>query len=259
MSSNRFKTRRTDGIVLRRVDMGESDRMLTLFTREYGKLKVVSKGSRKPASRQTGHVELFGRSKFLIADGKTFDIVTQAESIEMYAALREDLVRTTYAAHVVELLDRFTEEEDKNVSLYQLLSDGLGWFAAEDNLLLAARYFELRMLSLTGFQPQLFNCVVCREPIEEEDQYFSAELGGLIKPEQLAAERRARPVSASAVKLLRYLQTRPWDQVRQLNLRRELHQELEDLLHYYITYHLERRLKTVDFLRRLRYESQINR
>lgn len=256
MSFDRFKTRRTDGIILRRIDMGESDRLLTVFTRDYGKLKAVSKGSRKPASRQTGHVELFGRSNLLIAAGKTFDIVTQAESIEMYPALREDLVRTTYAAHVVELLDRFTEEEDKNVNLYHLLAEGLGWFANEDNHLLAARYFELRMLSLTGFQPQLFKCVASREPIEEEDQYFSAEMGGILKPEQLAAEQRARPVSASAVKLMRFLQTRPWEQVRQLKLRRELHQELEDLLHYYITYHLERRLKTVDFLRRLRYENQ---
>ena len=255
MSFDRFKTRRTDGIILRRTDMGESDRLLTLFTRDYGKFKAVSKGTRKPASRQTGHVELFGRSNLLIAAGKTFDIVTQAESIEMYPALRENLVRTTYAAHIVELLDRFTEEEDKNISLYYLLADGLGWIANENNHLLAARYFELRLLSLTGFQPQLFKCVASRDPIEEEDQYFSAEMGGLLKPEHLGAERRARPVSASAVKLLRFLQTRSWDQVRSLQLRRELHQELEDILHYYITYHLEKRLKTVEFLRRLRYES----
>ncbi|MEM8858082.1 MAG: DNA repair protein RecO, partial [Chloroflexota bacterium] len=148
------------------------------------------------------------------------------------------------------------DNTDKNAPLFQLLSDSLGWFADEENLLLAARYYELRLLSLTGFQPQLFNCVVSREPIEEEDQYFSAEMGGLLRPAHLSAERRARPVTASAVKVLRFLQTRPWDQVQNLQLRRELHQELEDVLHYYITYHLERRLKTVDFLRRLRYESQ---
>ncbi|MEM8860651.1 MAG: DNA repair protein RecO, partial [Chloroflexota bacterium] len=182
MSYDRFRTRKTEAIVLRRIDMGESDRLLTLFSKEYGKIKALSKGSRKPSSRQTGHVELFGRSKFLIAEGKTFDIVTQAESVEMYMALRDDLVRTVYASHAIELLDRFTEEEDKNAPLFQLLSDSLGWFADEENLLLAARYYELRLLSLTGFQPQLFNCVVSREPIEEEDQYFSAEMGGLLKP-----------------------------------------------------------------------------
>ncbi len=253
---SRFKSRRTEGIVLRRKDMGESDRLLTIFTREYGKLKALSKGSRKPTSRQTGHVELFGRSAFLIADGNTFDIITQAESVEMYPGLRDDLIRTIYAGHIVELLDRFTEEEDKNSSLFYLLADGLSWFANEDNHLLAARYFELRLLSLTGFQPQLFTCVISQEPIEQEDQYFSAEIGGLLKPEHLAAEKRARPVSASAVKVMRFLQTRPWEQVRELKLRRDLHQELEDILHYYITFHLERRLQTVDFLRRIRYENQ---
>lgn len=256
MAVNRFKSRRTEAVVLRRADMGESDRLLTLFTRDFGKLKAISKGSRKPSSRQTGHVELFGRSAFLIADGKTFDIVTQAESIEMYVGLRDDLVRSIYAGHAAELVDRFTEEEDKNINLFYLLTEALGWFANEDKHLLAARFFELRLLSLTGFQPQLFHCVASGEPIEEEDQYFSAEMGGLLKPEHLAAERRARPISASAAKVLRFLQTRPWDQVRSLNLRRDLHQELEDLLHHYITFYLERRLQTADFLRRLRYENQ---
>jgi DNA repair protein RecO (recombination protein O) len=197
------------------------------------------------------------RTAFLIAKGKNIDIVTQAELVEAYAALREDLVRTTYASYVGELLDRFTVEEDRDLRKYNLLSDALRWFATTDNLLLAARYYELRLLSLAGFQPQLFNCVSCAEPIQEQDQFFSAELGGLLCPNCRQADRRARAVSSSAVKVLRYLQSHNWETVNALQLRRELHSELENMMHHYLTYLMERELKSVDFLHRLRREAEL--
>ncbi|MCA9982320.1 MAG: DNA repair protein RecO, partial [Anaerolineales bacterium] len=138
-----------------------------------------------------------------------------------------------------------------------LISRALGWFNHTDNLLLAARYYELRLLSLVGFQPQLFRCVATHEPIEQEDQYFSAELGGLLKTEARGADRHAKRISATAVKLLRYLQTRDWATIQAIQLRASLHRELEQILHYYITYLLERNLKSVDFLQRLRRESAL--
>jgi DNA repair protein RecO (recombination protein O) len=103
----------------------------------------------------------------------------------------------------------------------------------------------------------LFNCVSCSETIEEQDQFFSAELGGLLDPKCRTADRRARAISASAVKVLRYLQMHNWETVNALQLRRELHSELEGIMHYYLTYLLERELKSVDFLQRLRREAEL--
>lgn len=250
----RERTYRTEAIILRRRDFGEADRLLTLYTRDRGKIRVIAKGARKPQSRKTGHVELFMRTRFLIAEARNLDLITQAEMVEAYPALREDLVRTTYASYAVELLDRFTPEEDKNPQLYDLLAEALRWFAATDQPLLVARFYELHLLQLAGFRPQLFRCVGCGEAIAEQDQFFSAELGGLLCPGCEAADHKARPISAAAVKVLRYLQSRPWEAVRQLHLRRDLHAELETILHYYITYLLERDLKSTEFLQRLRRE-----
>jgi DNA repair protein RecO (recombination protein O) len=251
------RTYRTEAIVLRRSDFGEADRLLTLFSREFGKIKAIAKAARKPQSRKTGHVELYMRTNFLIARGRDLDIVTQAEMVEAYPALRLDLVRATYAAYIVELLDRFTAEEDRHSGKYNLLADALEWLATSGNLLLVARYYELRLLAMAGFQPQLFNCVSCTEDVQEQDQFFSAELGGLLCPNCREADRRAKPVTAAAVKVLRYLQTRNWDTVKALQLRRPLHIELETVLHHYLTYILERNLKSVDFLHRLRREAAI--
>ncbi|GAB4151620.1 MAG: DNA repair protein RecO [Candidatus Promineifilaceae bacterium] len=250
----REKTYRTEAIVLRRTDFGEADRLLTLYSRDYGKIRAIAKGARKPQSRKTGHVELFMRTNFFIATGRDLDIITQVETVDTYAPLRQDLVRATYAAYMVELLDRFTPDEDKHIALYDLLRDALGWLAAEEDVRLAARYYELRLLSQVGYQPQLFQCVVSGDPIEEQDQFLSAELGGLIAPGYEDADRRARPVSAVVVKVLRYLQTRSWDTVRALKLKNPLHRELEAAMHFYLIYILERELKSVDFLHRLRHE-----
>jgi DNA repair protein RecO (recombination protein O) len=253
----RERTYRTESIILRRTDFGEADRLLTLFSREYGKIRAIAKGARKPQTRKAGHVELFMRTNFLIAKGKNIDIITQAELVEAYGALREDLVRTTYASYIVELLDRFTADEDRDLHKYNLLAEGLGWFATSDNMLLAARFYELRLLSLAGFQPQLFNCVSCGEAIQEQDQFFSAELGGLLCPKCKTADRRSKAISSVAVKVLRYLQTHNWETVKALQLRRDLHSELENVMHYYLTYLLERELKSVDFLQRLRREVEL--
>ncbi len=256
---SRERTFRTEAIVMRRTDFGEADRLLTLFSREKGKIKAIAKGARKPQSRKTGHVELFMRSTFFVAVGRDLGIVTQAETVEAHAPLRHDLVRATYAAYYVELLDRFVGEEDPHAGVYQLLSDGLVWLTEMETaeLPLAARYYELRLLSLTGFQPRLFHCVACTSPIAEQDQFFSAELGGLLCPDCYEADRNAKPVTAVVVKVMRYLQSRPWATVKVLRLQRPLHSQLEVIMHYYLTYILERNLKSVDFLYRLRREAAL--
>ncbi len=254
---SRERTYRSEAIVLRRADFGEADRMLTLFSREFGKIRVLAKGARKPQTRKAGHVELFMRTNFLIAKGRNIDIITQAELVEAYSALREDLVRTTYASYAVELLDGLTAEGDRDLRKYDLLAKALGWIADTDNLRLTARYYELRLLSLAGYQPQLFRCVSCGEPIIEQDQFFSGELGGLLCPACHGADRRALPILAAAVKVLRYLQTRSWETVGALHLRPVLHRELESVMHYYLRFILERNLKSVVFLHRLREEAAL--
>lgn len=254
---SRERSFRSEAIVLRRTDIGEADRLLTLYTHDFGKMKAVAKGSRKPQSRKTGHVEPFMRTQFLFAEGRGLNIITQAEMVEGYPELRQDLVRSTYASYAVELLDRFTVEDDHHSGVYQLLADALGWFAVGDDLLLAARFYELKLLSLVGFRPQLFHCVSCGEPIQEQDQFFSGELGGLLCPDCGSIDRRSRQISSVAVKVLRYLQTREWETSRVLNLKRPLHSELENVMHYYLTYILERNLKSVDFLNRLRREAAL--
>lgn len=245
---------RTEAVVLRRQDLGETDRVLTLYTPSHGKVRAIAKGIRKPTSRKAGHLELFMRVDLLVAVGRTFDIITQAEMLDAYQPLRADLVRATYAAHFVELLDAFTGEEDVSPALYGLLVSGLTWLSVTDDLQRAARYYELKLLEMAGYRPELSNCVVCGEALQPVDQFYSVELGGVVCPKCGYERGSARPLSLTALKVLRYLQTRPFEVVEQVALSAPVHRETERLLFQTLTYHLERRLRSAGFLERLRRE-----
>lgn len=253
----RDHTYRTEAIILRRTDFGEADRLLTLYSREFGKIRAIAKGVRKPQSRKTGHVELFMRTNFFISEGRDLDIITQAEVVETYSPLRQDLIHTTYASYFVELLDRFTPDADKHLALYNLLKDALSWLCTPEDVRLVARYYELHLLNHVGYQPQLFNCVISGKPIQEQDQFFNAELGGLISPGHETNDRFTRPITNVTIKVLRHLQTYRWETVRGLQLQPSLHRELETVILFYLTHILERNLKSVDFLHRLRQEAAL--
>jgi hypothetical protein len=123
---------RAEALVLRHSDWGEADRLLTLFTRELGKVRAIAKGVRKIRSRKAGHLEPFTRVSLQLARGRDLLIVTQAETVDAYLPLGESLVLTGYASYVIELLDRFTYEEGENRALYSLLTDTLARLAAGD-------------------------------------------------------------------------------------------------------------------------------
>lgn len=245
---------RTDAVILRRQDFSEADRLLLILTPEHGKFRAIAKGARKPAARKTGHVELFALVDMLIARTHAIPLVTQAETKEPFLPLREDLVRGTYANHLVELLDRFTAEQDTGRGEYDLLVQALGWLCTDIDPRLIARTYELKLLALAGFAPSLHYCSIGQEEIEAQDQFFSSPDGGVICPDHQMGLSRGAPISLNALKTLRYLQTRPWSAIQVLQLNGSLHMEVERLMLAYITYLLEQRLESVEFLRRLRRE-----
>jgi DNA repair protein RecO (recombination protein O) len=237
---------------LKHSDWGEADRMLWLFTSQMGKVRAIAKGVRKPRSRKSVHLEPFTRSSLQLAWGRDLYIVTQAEAIDTHTGLREDLLRMSYASYIIELLDRFTYEEGENRPLYRLLIDTLSRLELESNPAMVVHYYELRLLDLIGFRPQLFNCTECGKEIKPEDQYFSAEKGGILCPNCGKQLSGARPISLQALKVLRHLQRSSYAEAKRAPMTAKIDRELENLIEHYLTYHLERRLNSPVFLRRVR-------
>ena len=247
------RTAQVEAVVLRHSEWGEADRLLWLYTRELGKLRCVAKGVRRVRSRKAGHLEPFTRVRLLLARGRDFWLVTQADTVDAYQPLREDLMRTGNAAYVVELLDRFTYEEGENRSLYALLIDTLARIAdPQIELFLTVRYYEIRLLDLLGFRPELFQCVSCRSEVQPQDQFFSAQEGGVLCPNCGVNSPATRPVSMPALKYLRHLQRSSYGDAVRAQIAPHTQQEMESLLQFYLTYLLERGLNTPDFLREMK-------
>lgn len=243
---------RVSAIVLKRRAMGEADRLLTVLTRDQGKLSLLAKGVRKSASRKAGHVEPFTHVELLVARGRNMDLVTQAETIAAHRHVREDLWLSGWAYYLVELADAFTQDDDPNPLAFDLLLETLGRLDAGQEAPLAVRYYELHLLALAGYQPQLFRCVHCDALLQPETNYLSLERGGALCPKHGVNHTGTVPLSLPVLKVLRYLQTREWGQVAQLRLSPEVAREVEKLLSHYIVYHLEHALRSPEFLQRLR-------
>jgi DNA repair protein RecO (recombination protein O) len=252
---NRARTYKTEAIVMRRTDIGEADRILTLLTPEHGKTRVVAKGIRKLTSRKAGHLELLTRVDLLIAHGRDLDLVTQAQSLDMYAAIRSDLNRLAYASYTIELLDRFTVELQEAGEMYTLLRWTLTLLneGAEPERL--ARFVELKILELAGYQPELRRCTACKREIVAEDQSFSLLDGGVVCPRCADGRTGLIAIGVDALKYLRYFQSQPWSKIAALRMPMTATLEMEYVLQRYIVSLLERQLKSVEFLRLIRHQA----
>jgi DNA repair protein RecO (recombination protein O) len=225
-----------------------------------GKLRAIAKGVRKPTSRKAGHLELFTHSTLLVARGQNLDIITQAEMLHPLRALREDLERLTYAHYVAELLDHFTVEGQENQLAFDLLVATLQRLCETHDLRLTTRFYELHLLALEGYQPQLFRCLGCGDTIRPVVNYLDPDRGGVLCPRcgeglleaSNGTGRRIRPVPVNTLKVLRYLQTHEYEPCIRLRLSPGTHHDMEALMMHYITFVLERNLRSVEFLRHLR-------
>jgi len=228
MPETKFRSFRVEAVVLRHSDYGEADRLLTLYTRQLGKTSALAKG-------------------------RDMLILTQADTVDAYQPLREDLILTSHASYVMELLDRFTyEDETESPSAFRLLTETLSRLASKSDPWLVIRYYEMRLLDHLGFRPQLFECANCRREIKAEDQYFSFSAGGVICPRCGQGLPNLHTISVEALKYLRHFQRSSYADATRARPGLDIQQETETLMQGYFTYLLERELNTPGFLKKIR-------
>jgi len=285
MSKRRERSYRTHSVVLKRRDHADADRLLTVFTPNDGKIELLAKGARKTSSRKAGHLELFSHSSLLVAKSRTWDIITEATTVESFRHIRENLDNFGHAAYTCELIDCFTQADDENKELWELLLLALRWldlnsaghgmvrennFGGEkevdeentDNqatnnqgtfdVNLLMRWFELQLLAVNGFQPEFFRCLSSGEALKEENNYLSIGEGGVYSPEFGQHREDVEVIAPDVLKILRHLQTNSWIDVYKLIIRPQTMLRIENILYRLILVVLERQLKSVDFLRKLR-------
>jgi DNA repair protein RecO (recombination protein O) len=258
----------TEAIVIRRRDQGEADRVITLCT-PMGKLEGIAKGVRKARSRNKGHLELFVHSKVSLARSRSsWDVITQADTVSPHQPLRGDLVRGTYARYAAELYDRFVAAGEGGPALFELMQRMMGYLCQEERLSLLTRAFEQRLLTMVGFRTELDRCVgeraggLCnRELVGGRSEPFGLdpERGGALCPDCFRAGQALRnviPLSPAALILMKACQRESFTHLRRRSTSEPLMAELERAARHYITYHLERDVRSGAFLRQLQREGR---
>lgn len=251
------KTYKTEAIVLKHADIGEADRLLTLYTPNAGKIRAIARGVRKTKSKLGGHVEPLMRCSVVLSRGRTFEIISQAEILESFLSIRRDLLRTAQALYLADLTDAFTSEHTENYPVYRLLLDSIRLLERSPGRDILSRYFEIQIASQTGYSPQLYRCINCTSPLRPGKNYFTPSGGGILCPSCPRTEPVVQPISTEALKVLRLLHRGDYPTAARLRLSPSLAQELRHITQGYVRHLLERDLRSSDFIDHLRREDSL--
>ena len=239
-------------IVVRHTNYDEADRFVTFLTPFQGRVSALAKGVRKMNSRKAGHLQPFTYVDVQLSKGRGAAwLISQVSTIEAYPEILASLDKTVRTSCVLELADRFSLEDVENVQLFQLTLDTLRRIAVLDDIFPVQRYFDLQLFSVTGYQPQFFECVRCHKKIQPEDQYLHYGMGGVLCPECGQLTQGARHISMKTLKYFRYYQTHPFSQAAAAGWPADIRMESENLLTGYQSYLLERKTNSQQFLEQL--------
>lgn len=233
---------RTQGFLIKKIDQGEWDRIFVIYTRDFGKIKVLAKAERKIKSKLRAGLELFYLSEIEFIQGKTYKTLTDVVLLDSFQGIRKDLERLKIAYKISELLDNFLEFEQKDRDIWGLLS---GTFNRLNNLKLEIKnsleiiyyYFFWNFFSFLGYQPELYLCSICQKKLIPERLYFNFKEGGAVCSqcfEKIKSEE-FQAISSETVKILRLILKRKWQIVKHLKIENKDIENLEDISNYYVS------------------------
>lgn len=239
---------KTQGIIIRRRNFGEADRILTIFTRDHGKISAIAKGVRKPLSRLGGHLELFYTVNLILAEGKNFDTITGSEVIEDFSSLRQNLTLTGQAYYMAEIVDKLTGESLESKVIFNLLCDTLTSLNHNKKHLIL-NYFELQLLSHLGHKPETAVCVKCRNKLDSKTTLWSSSLGGLICQSCCQGVGDSIVANQDIIKIMRLLLSEDVGIVNKLNTNNDLNNELDKITNDYLEYISEKKFLSKNFIK----------
>lgn len=246
-----MSTYKTLGIIIKRRNINEADRLLTVMTEKQGKITVIAKGVRRTLSKLGSHLEPYNLVNFVLAEGRNFDTVTGAVVEKYYDGVGADLNRMTRAGRIAELIDNLTHEREEHKKLFWLLNSSLDYLNKTGNNLVDL-YFFVNALAELGYCPELYECASCREEIDPESIIWNHEHGGIVCGDcQISGET----IEAEVVKVLRLFLKKEPSVVEKLTISAELSAKVEAVLMGFIKYINQRDLNSEKFLQSVKCEA----
>ncbi|HEY4550259.1 MAG TPA: DNA repair protein RecO [Bacillus sp. (in: firmicutes)] len=238
-----------EGIVLRTTDYGETNKIVTLYTREWGKIGVMARGAKKPKSRLSAITQPFTYGFFLLQNGRGLGNMQQGEIITPLRAIKEDIFLTAYASYVVELTDKSTDEKKTNPFIFELLYQTLTYLNEGYDPEILKNIYEMKMLPVLGLYPILNQCAICGD---KEGQFsFSIREGGIICHRCLTKDPYHLKISSATIKLLRIFYFFDLNRLGNISVKAETKAELKKVIDTYYNEYSGLYLKTKKFIEQL--------
>ena len=234
---------KTEAIVLRTHNFSESSKIVTLYTQTYGKCKVVAKGARRPKSRLRGHLETASHimAVFYKKDGRELHTLSQSEIITAFHDMQFDPERFALINALCELLDRLTPLESESRAIFSLVLESLKVIetARKEKFNALLWFFELRLLGLLGFRPELHSCVGCRGEVGGRGAGLSLVRGGVLCTRCAVNDEEAYRLAPESLALLRHLQRIRAESITRVKISQKAATEIDNLLHAFLKYHTD--------------------
>lgn len=248
----------TSAIILRRIEYGDFDLILSLLTLDKGKISVIAKSARKSSKRFGGILELFAVLKIVCASGRRggLPVLQEATLLRPFPTIRANIRHTAYASYWAELVDTWSEEGYSQPELYRLLEYALteldrGQKSAE----VMSVMFQVRFLMLSGHRPNLRSCQSCRREIDRIDArvfFFEAARGGLVCGRCRAATAEGLPLSRGTLKQLQWLESGGLSKAGRVRFSKTAVKESLAAMESFVPYQLGRNPRSLAFLRQIR-------
>ncbi len=241
--------KKTKGIVLRGHNFGEADRILEVYSEDFGKIKVVAKGVRRIKSRLAGHVEPFMYAEFMLAEGRSELLtLTGARALEQYEFVRRDLGRLAAASYIAELVSKLTPEGQLSRRFPELLRDSLTRLNSHYDPAKVVAYYEWQAIATAGWEPDLYHCTECGNRLYPQSLAFSLRYQGVLCKECRIHDSAAQSIDPETVKLLRCVAERSFEDFNGVLASRGIQEEAKSVVDSIVQATLERAPYSRSFL-----------
>lgn len=238
-----------EGIVIRVNDYGETNKIVTIYTREWGKVGVMARGAKKPNSRLAAITQPFTYGYYLIQTGRGLGGLQQGEIISSMKAIKEDIFLTAYASYIAELTDKSTEDRKSNPYLFELFYQILNYINEGLDPEVITLIYEMKMVNTLGLYPVLDKCSVCG--CTEGRYSFSIREGGLLCHRCVEKDPYRFDISQAAIKLLRVFYYIDLKRLGNISVKEETKSELRKVVDSYYEEYSGLNLKSKRFLKQM--------
>lgn len=242
---------KTKGIVIKEVNTGEADKIITVFSKSKGRISVLAKGARRPRSKNSAGAQFLSYCDYVLFSGRDMYSMNSSEVLEPFYEIRNDMVRLTYAAHFMDIVNDIIQENQPASRMLQLLLNSLHMLSKTDKQPeLISRIFELRSLAIMGYAPYVKNCVICGSDLLEGFSFSFKQCGFICSKEGCnETDRYSMNITPGAAKAIQYIIHAKMDSIFSFRLSQNVLDELGRISRRYLKERLERDYTKLDFLK----------